>query len=31
MEATGFDPKVIEWSLDADPAIEWQTRRDLLR
>jgi GNAT superfamily N-acetyltransferase len=30
-EATRFDPKVIEWLLDADPAIEWQTRRDLLR
>src|SRR5947209_3415434 len=25
------DPKVIQWLLDSDPAIRWQTLRDLVR
>ncbi|MDJ0960072.1 MAG: hypothetical protein QNJ88_05400 [Acidimicrobiia bacterium] len=26
----GLDPSVVEWLLEGDPAVAWQTRRDLL-
>ena len=29
-ESTGIDPTVIDWLLAGDPAIAWQTQRDLL-